>query len=158
MAEATQSPSSETVSVLLVTEGGNPPDVQAGSNYKPHRARYTKSMLRSTLQLMGCKPRTAHKVRKNSLISKHRGAPLLCSFASLQVSERVYRVLDEELNGAGQDMLPTSLSPLQDRLQRSEGDQQWTCRHMPSASRCSSVSRYAVQHTVSTNNPTKACC
>ncbi|KAL0030556.1 hypothetical protein WJX79_004485 [Trebouxia sp. C0005] len=98
MAEATQSPSSETVSVLLVTEGGNPPDVQAGSNYKPHRARYTKSMLRSTLQLMGCKPRTAHKV-----------------------SERVYRVLDEELNGAGQDMLPTSLSPLQDRLQRSEG-------------------------------------
>ena len=52
----------KTVSVLLVTDGGNPPDVQAGSTYKPHRARYTKSMLRSTLQLTGCKPRTAHKV------------------------------------------------------------------------------------------------
>ena len=50
------------VAVLLVTDGGGPPAVQAGSNYKPHRARYTKSMLRSTLQLMGCKPRTAHKV------------------------------------------------------------------------------------------------
>lgn len=98
MAEATQRSSSETVSVLLVTDGGNPPEVQAGSNYKPHRARYTKSMLRSTLQLMGCKPRTAHKV-----------------------SERVYRVLDEELNGAGRDLLPLSLSPLQDRLQQSEG-------------------------------------
>ncbi|DBB15857.1 TPA: hypothetical protein ACH3X3_004049 [Trebouxia sp. C0006] len=97
MAEATQGPSSKTVSVLLVTDGGDPPDVQAGSNYKPHRARYTKSMLRSTLQLMGCKPRTAHKV-----------------------SERVYRVLDEELNGAGRDLLLTSLSPLQDRLQRSK--------------------------------------
>lgn len=47
---------------MLVTDGGNPPEVQAGSTYKPHRARYTKSMLRSTLQLMGCKPRTAHKV------------------------------------------------------------------------------------------------
>ena len=52
----------KSVSVMLVTDGGNPPEVQAGSTYKPHRARYTKSMLRSTLQLMGCKPRTAHKV------------------------------------------------------------------------------------------------
>ncbi|KAL0019715.1 hypothetical protein WJX77_003829 [Trebouxia sp. C0004] len=98
MPDARQRSSSEAVSVLLVTDGGDPPDVQAGSNYKPHRARYTKSMLRSTLQLMGCKPRTAYKV-----------------------SERVYRVLHEELNGAGRDLLPKSLSPLQDRLQRSEG-------------------------------------
>jgi len=67
MAEATKSSSldAKTVAVLLVTDGGDPPEVQAGSNYKPHRARYTKSMLRSTLQLMGCKPRTAHKVSHN---------------------------------------------------------------------------------------------
>ncbi len=149
MAEATQRPSSEKDSVLLVTDGGDPPDVQAGSNYKPHRARYTKSMLRSTLQLMGCKPRTAHKVRKHSSISKHGAAPLLRSFVCLQVSERVYRVLDEELNGAGRDLLPVSLSPLQDRLQRSEGDQHWTCSHMPPASSCSIPSRYAMQRTIS---------
>ena len=149
MAEATQRSSSETVSVLLVTDGGHPPDVQAGSNYKPHRARYTKSMLRSTLQLMGCKPRTAHKVRKNSSISKHRAASLLRIFAFLQVTERLYRVLDEELNGAGWDLLPKSLSPLQDRLQRSEGDQHWTCWHVPSASGCSSFSRYEVRRTSS---------
>ncbi len=153
---AAQRPSSETVSVLLVTDGGDPPDVQAGSNYKPHRARYTKSMLRSTLQLMGCKPRTAHKVRNHSSISRTGAIPLLRSFVSLQVSEHVYRVLDEELNGAGRDLLPTSLSPLQDRLQQSEGDQQWTCRHTPPASGCSILSRYAVQNTILTNIPTKA--
>ena len=55
---------------MLVTDGGNPPEVQAGSTYKPHRARYTKSMLRSTLQLMGCKPRTAHKVCIHCSLSK----------------------------------------------------------------------------------------
>lgn len=86
------------VAVLLVTDGGNPPEVQAGSNYKPHRARYTRSMLRSTLQLMGCKPRTAHKV-----------------------SERVYRVLDQQLEGVCQELLPPSMLPLQERLQQAEG-------------------------------------
>lgn len=155
MAEATQRSSSETVSVLLVTDGGDPPDVQARSNYKPHRARYTKSMLRSTLQLMGCKPRTAHKVRKHSSISKHGAVPSLRSFVSLQVSERVYRVLDEELNGAGRDLLPASLSPLQDRLQRSEGDQHWTCRHTLPASGCSNLSR--LLHLQFLTNK-KACC
>ena len=55
---------------MLVTDSGNPPEVQAGSTYKPHRARYTKSMLRSTLQLMGCKPRTAHKVRIHCSLPK----------------------------------------------------------------------------------------
>ena len=158
MAEATQGPSSKTVSVLLVTDGGDPPDVQAGSNYKPHRARYTKSMLRSTLQLMGCKPRTAHKVRKHSSNSKTGATLLPRSFVFLQVSERVYRVLDEELNGAGRNLLPTSLSPLHDRLQRSEGDQQRTCRHMPPASGCRTLSTHAVLCTISANSSKKACC
>ena len=38
-----------------------------------------------------------------------------------QVSERVYRILDEELSGAGKNLLPKSLTPLHDRLQQSEG-------------------------------------
>lgn len=99
MAEPSQRTRStdKSVSVMLVTDGGNPPDVQAGSTYKPHRARYTKSMLRSTLQLMGCKPRTAHKV-----------------------SERVFRLLDQDLSGVGQN-LPACLAPLQNRLQQTAG-------------------------------------
>ena len=86
MAEAGKPSTSQSgkVAVLLVTDGGDPPAVQAGSNYKPHRARYTKSMLRSTLQLMGCKPRTAHKVCCMHLLlillvcSSHSFARYLC--------------------------------------------------------------------------------
>ena len=51
----------EPVAVLLVTDNDSSPELQPDSHYKPHRARYTRSMLKSTLQLMGCKPRTAHK-------------------------------------------------------------------------------------------------
>ena len=129
MAEAGKPSTSQPrkVAVLLVTDGGDPPAVQAGSNYKPHRARYTKSMLRSTLQLMGCKPRTAHKVCCAFLLL----ALLTCSFAVLycmnsilfvmQVSERTYRVLDEELSAAGSAVLPQSMLPLHERLQAYEG-------------------------------------
>ena len=48
-------------------------------------------------------------------------SPHFCDTAVWQVSERVYRILDEELSGAGKSLLPKSLTPLHDRLQQSEG-------------------------------------
>ena len=39
----------------------------------------------------------------------------------IQVSERVFRLLDQDLSGVGQD-LPACLGPLQSRLQQTAGD------------------------------------
>lgn len=45
----------------------------------------------------------------------------LHKFDMLQVSERVYRVLDQQLEGVCQELLPPSMLPLQERLQQAEG-------------------------------------
>ena len=39
----------------------------------------------------------------------------------MQVSERVFRLLDQDLSGVGQSV-PASLAPLKDRLQQTAGD------------------------------------